>query len=298
MEPDRGRSQRIAAGVVGIALFLGAVWLVATGGPFGPTRAPSRRPSPTPPPVATETPTPPLPADAASARVGFIGLPPQGAAPSTPRTGALVLEYTGRRFATWYQVWVYEDGRLVWQREGNLREGANQASTGFLQQRLTRDGVEMLVARGSAEAALFGFPWRPPYPASWLPPRAWRDRTIQAYVPSRYAVCYQALRQPIAPARIVTWLPRPAGRLLRTHDSRVRSAEGWLRGFGGACADLTTDEARTVAEALEDAGLAQDVFQEAYGLSYYFNDRGVRNEAVIRFEPILPHGEVACSGCG
>lgn len=80
--------------------------------------------------------------------------------------------------------------------------------------------------------------------------------------------------------------------------AEVRFMRVWLRGFDGACSVLTTDEARTVAASLQGAGLRQDAFQRAYGLTYYFDARGIRDEAVIRFEPFLPHGEVACSGCG
>jgi hypothetical protein len=285
------------AGVVGIAFFLGAVWLVATGGSLGTPR-PSRTPSRSEPPIPSGAPARTPPGDAVSERVGFVGLPPVGATRSKPRTGELVLEYQGRRFATWYQVFVYADGRMIWQREGNLAEGANGSSTGFLEQRLTRTGIRMLRSRGSAGAALFGFPWRPPYPASWLPPRAWEDRTIRAYVPSRYAVCYDVLWRAIPPSRIVAWLPVVAERLLRAGVADVRFAGGWLRGFDGTCSVLTTAGARTVALALHHAGLRQDVFQQAYGLTYSFESRGVRNQAVLRFEPILPHDEVACTGCG
>lgn len=297
VEPDRGQRQRIVAGIVGIAFFLGAVWLVVTGGSLG-TPTPKRTPSRSEPPRPSGAPTPIAPEDAVSARVGFVGIPSASATPSKPKDGELVLEYEGRRFATWYQVLVYADGRMIWQREGNLREGANEASTGFLEQRLTRTGVRMLRSRGSAETALFGFPWRPPYPASWLPPRAWEDRTIRPYVPSRYAVCYEALWRAIPPSRIVAWLPRLAESLLRAGVADVRFAGGWLRGFGGTCSVLATAEARTVALALEDAGLRRDVFQQAYGLTYSFEARGVRKQAVFRFEPILPHGEIGCSGCG
>jgi hypothetical protein len=300
MQPDRGRTQRFAAGVVGLAFFVGAVWLVATGGPFGPGPTPTspEPPTPTAPPAPTEPPALAEPA-VASARVGFVGLPPEGATPSEPGRGELVLRYFGRRYSHWYQVWVYADGRLIWQREGNLLEGANERSTGFLEQRLTRQGVALLLSRGSAEAALFGFPWRPPYPASWLPPRAWEDRTIRPYVPSRYAVCYMGLRRPIEPARILRWLPEPAAELLRAGVSDVRSDGGWLRGFGGGCSVLRTEDAREVAAALERAGFGQDEFQRWYGLVYYSEGRGpVRNEAVIRFEPILPHGKAGCSACG
>ncbi len=297
MEPDRGRSRRIVAGAVGIAFFVGAVWLIATGGAYRSTPEPPRTPTPNEP-AAVATPSPPPRAHDVSARVGFVGLPPEGARPSEPRRGELVLGYQGRRFATWYEVWVYEDGRVIWQREGNLPEGANEIATGFLEQRLTRAGLRMLLARGDAETALFGFPWRPPYPASWLPARAWEERTIRAFVPSRFAVCYQALWRPVPPARLLRWLPEAASELLRATIAEVRSARGWLRGFDGACSVLPTERAREVAASLRAAGLRQDAFQRAYGLTYHFRIRRVRDEAVVRFEPVLPHGVVACSGCG
>jgi hypothetical protein len=41
----RRRSQRIAAGVVGIAVFVAAVWIVTSGGPSDPTQRPANEPS-------------------------------------------------------------------------------------------------------------------------------------------------------------------------------------------------------------------------------------------------------------
>ena len=303
MEPDRGRYQRSRAAIVGFAIFVVAIWLVATGGPFGrgPSPTPTEPPTPTTEaPVPIGPPVPPGPTGPqVSTRVGFVGLPPDGAPPSRPKTGELVLGYFGRQFTHWYEVWVYADGRLVWQREGDVSEGANEYATGYLEQRLTPEGIELLRARGSAEAALFGFPWRPPYPASWLPPRAWADREIRAYVPSRYAVCYQGLLRPIEPSRILSWLPASAAELMRSRASDVEPDERRFRRSRGRCSDLPTEEARAVAEALEEAGLRQDPFQSPYALTYYLRAPGPAwKEAVVRFEPILPHGEVGCSSCG
>jgi hypothetical protein len=42
------RNQRIAAGIVGIAVFVAAVWIVTTGGPFNRTQQPAIRPTPSP----------------------------------------------------------------------------------------------------------------------------------------------------------------------------------------------------------------------------------------------------------
>ena len=43
------RNQRITAGVVGIAVFVAAVWVVTTGGSFNRTQQPAMQPTPTPP---------------------------------------------------------------------------------------------------------------------------------------------------------------------------------------------------------------------------------------------------------
>jgi hypothetical protein len=68
--------------------------------------------------------------------------------------------------------------------------------------------------------------------------------------------------------------------------------------------DLTTEEARALAQALDDAGLNRG------GLSYDFEIPGtsvdppppmegpVQNKVFIGFSPYFPHGETVCLGCG
>lgn len=133
--------------------------------------------------------------------------------------------------------------------------GANQRSTGFLEQRLTPEGVELLRSE-IASSRLFGDELdlathgpldatpgsalerlvpRLTDPASWLPASAWVDREINAYVPSRSEVCGYGRTQRIE--RILSQLPVPA--------SGLRA---------GGCSDVTTEEARRLAEALIDAG--------------------------------------------
>jgi hypothetical protein len=77
---------------------------------------------------------------------GFIGLPPEGATPSSPENAELVLFYWGPVPGDWgkSRFWVYADGRLISLREANRPEGANPHSTGYLEQRLTPNGVELL----------------------------------------------------------------------------------------------------------------------------------------------------------
>jgi hypothetical protein len=97
-----------------------------------------------------------------SERVGFIGVPPVGATPSTPERGELVLHFYGRnatharphpRGGLWspiFRVWVYADGRMIW--DQNMQAGQGWAAPfripgvnpGFLEQRLTPEGVERL----------------------------------------------------------------------------------------------------------------------------------------------------------
>jgi hypothetical protein len=94
---------------------------------------------------------------------GFIGLPPVGATPSAPESGELVLRWLGRSATHarphWreervvlrplFRVWVYADGRIIWSEESSqssrtVPEGANELTTGYLEQRLTPEGVELL----------------------------------------------------------------------------------------------------------------------------------------------------------
>jgi hypothetical protein len=87
---------------------------------------------------------------------GFLGLPPEGATPSSPENGELVVHYLGRSAthakgigAPMVQTWVYADGRIIWSEESghssrSVPEGANKLATGYLEQRLTHEGVELM----------------------------------------------------------------------------------------------------------------------------------------------------------
>ena len=90
---------------------------------------------------------------------GFIGLPPKAATPSAPESGELVLHWLGRSatharphwrggyVAPLVRVWVYADGRMIWSREGSIPAGANEVTSGYLEQRLTPEGVALLRSR-------------------------------------------------------------------------------------------------------------------------------------------------------
>ena len=302
---------------------------------------------------------------------GFIGLPPLEATASAPESGELVISYVGptldgvKTLKTGVMVtgggnthvWVYADGRLIWFRQGvvfrqgvdlpeganplNLPEAANPLFTGYLEQRLTPEGVELMRSEiistavlGDDDPAVLlrlvggseGLPLfhsirvrngdrvvqvtrasdldrlgaRLAYPASWLPAGAWEDRTIRAYVASRYAVCWGGgPQQPIEPSRILTALPAPAEDLLRARGFDGYRPPHSSREF--ACSDVTTEDARTLDKALAAAGLERE--GGAYSLGYRVTDPMLPDEGPVRphiwFEPHLPHGEVLfCPACG
>ena len=157
---------------------------------------------------------------------GIVGLPPVGATPSTPENGVLEMYYWVSGIETRSRNWVYADGRLI-------RLGASPRR-GFLEQRLTREGVKLLRSE-ILSAGGFGHAQPPPgstslnetfgpadikvrkgdrlvplkwasdlkhlearltNPGSWLPASAWKQPKVRAYVPSRFAVCAQVVDIP------------------------------------------------------------------------------------------------------
>jgi hypothetical protein len=142
-------------------------------------------------------------------------------------------------------------------------------------------------------------------PASWLPASAWKDRQIRAYVASRYAISYFAQPQALERSRVLSLLPAAVEDLLRAKDA---VSEQWV-GSDHYVSYLTTEEARALAQALDDAGLKPQPANRGE-LGYRFEIPGtsvdspvpekgrVRNEVFIYFEPSLPDGEHVCSACG
>jgi hypothetical protein len=83
---------------------------------------------------------------------GIVGLAPVGTTPSTPARGELVLSFmfgrTGGDHGR-FLVSVYEDGRMIWQRTGDYSlpvTDEHRNSTGWLERRLTPEGVELIRA--------------------------------------------------------------------------------------------------------------------------------------------------------
>ncbi|HSC91377.1 MAG TPA: hypothetical protein VLB86_06965 [Gaiellaceae bacterium] len=301
-------------------------------------------------------------------RTGFIGLPPIGATPSSPASGELEIWYwapwaaNGKEGRT--RAWVYADGRLITWGGPDRPGSANPLSTGYLEQRLTPEGVELLRFEIAA-AGDFGDPdeleppGKPPCPKgvspsegdcqlptpepapdapvrvgfatpivvaglgtlvhvdhardltrlfarlsdpeSWLPASAWVEKDVRAYVASKYAVCYSGWPpdQQIGRSRILVLLPPVVRDLLGDAPLRQGPLFGEPGNFRPSyeyCSDMTTDEARAVAVALDDAGFHEDGSSR---LNYRIEAPGSNpGEAYVWFEPYLPHGEITCSVCG
>ena len=128
-------------------------------------------------------------------------------------------------------------------------------------------------------------------PERWLPESAWAEKQVRAYVPSQFSLC--AEQDP------ASWfpdaLPEGAARILR--------ARPLVEPQGGEppslCAVVTTEEARTVLTALEDAGADRlpDVYAVSYVLTVRRGTAEVRDVTLV-FEPLLPDGSFTCTSCG
>ena len=323
---------------VRVVLVVGALVAAAS---LGVLRAADRPtadpPAPTRPaatPTGSPTPTGVLPdASGRSARVGFIGLPPADASPSSPRGGRLLVQVWTRQA----RAWLYADGRLVTLHYDDRPEGANPLSTGLLEQVLTPFGVEQLwsyVARSGT--GLGEAPDRPvtgpsdplvrvggrlrvvehpspacdarscplvTYPASWLTPRAWQSQRLTAYVPSRFAVCY-GLRGSGGTGDTddtgdIDGAPAvPDASLFgRTSPADRRLPADW------PCSVVTTERAGRIVEALRGARVLRDSAVGSRILAYVVDVRSPvpgspPHEARLFFEPLLPDDRWPCSGCG
>jgi hypothetical protein len=216
------RNQRIAAGVVGIAVFVVAVWIVtsvssldrsekvvpATSGTTGPAET-----GPMGPPDITWD---------------GIGIAPKGTRLSTPVEGVFV-----RRAAAYHRYFaVYADGRVLSWAGGTYK-------TYVLERRLTPEGIARLRS-GAFE------PWQfLTYPMS-VPEDAWADAEGKPYAPPRYSLCLEGLTvfadaPNLTDPGAIDMLPAPAKALLRGQDPDPVNL---------GCLVVTTEDARALDRLL------------------------------------------------
>jgi hypothetical protein len=282
------RNQRVAAGLMGIAVFVVAIW-IATGGPIDRGQAPASMGPGLGPDVGP---------------IGLFGLPAEGATPSVPTRSELVLSFTyghsggdpGR-----FTVHVLADGRMIWERYGD----ADYSSTGLVEQRLSPEGVDLLLAeaiatgladhnvhligarglnagamavrsdgrlvhvgwgeiglRGPKEmptaeqaGALQQLDTRLEDPMSWLPASAWEDPEMKPYVPSTYGICLEAVRGSGLDA-VLASIPQRAADVLRAWPRTKDVYDAFEGSFVTWCSEVTTQEARQLSDILLRAGLS------------------------------------------
>jgi hypothetical protein len=277
------RNQRITAGVVGIAVFVAAVWIVRDVAlldrsetsvvPGGAGMTATTGPTATGPAATGST-------AAADAVWNGYGLPPEGLAPSTPVEGEVVARFAKMHVGL---ILVYADGRVIWMK----------AATGSLyEQHLTPEGVD-LVLSGAVEPATFLEGW---YEVPDLPTGAWADPKIRPYVPARYAACFESYSdlRVVDPVGFVDRLP-PAAREIFQGKERTYNREETPNGPANAeftparCFEVTTAEALAVAESLSEAGFKPEgPNREVWAMGLHPN--GSRGQIMLIFTKLLPHG--------
>lgn len=228
--------------------------------------------------------------------VGLTGFPPQGTTPSSTQQaselGGFQVFDGGRPYRG--SARLYADGRFVWY----LFYGpGNTKSTGYIEQRLTPYGVQILV---NQPAGTSQDPWNL---EKWLPASAWADGTMRPYVPTHYGACAKA-GDPNAPIDERVWgtpgVPMPRLDLLALFPPTVADL---LQGRevlppledAEDCLRLTTAEARVLDRALVDAGFDKN---DTYVLEYWTPIPGRAEVLSVRLEPVMPDGTVGCSSCG
>jgi hypothetical protein len=231
----------------------------------------------------------------------FLGLPPAGAAPSTPEVGRLIFEDWG--IHPWFSVNVYADGRMIWAQEsGPLADGPN-GSTGWIEQRLTPQGVE-LVRTGAVELG-----GQHEDPGQRLPASAWSDTTIRGYVPAAFSVCYWYLDDyETDPAKALTAFPAEAQTLLtKARKTYYIYSDGNGRPGDLHCHDLATADALKLNEILTGAGAERGV---GFNSVDYALDDGIDRAGLpldvgygihegtpfVYVAPLLPHGQAIGAG--
>jgi hypothetical protein len=251
------RNQRIAAGVVGVAVFVAAIGLVTTFGSPDRTQ-PGASGGAGIGPAATQT----QPADA---HWDGEGLPPEGTELSTPTEGQLIGEY--REIHVGF-IYVYWDGRVIWHPDLG----------GVLERRLTPEGVDLVRSGATEPEDLLPV-------VSGVPTSAWADAGSRPYAPPRYAVCNGDPGGYEDPSHLLRLLPAPAEAVLQGKERTYRPGTVDRRHGEEVveCFEVTTEEARDLDQILEAAG-----FQT--GGEAFFGFSRMNDEAGVSFEPILPHG--------
>jgi len=261
------RNQRITAGVVGIAVFVAAVWIVTTGGAFDRSETSVvpggdvTGPAETGPTVAPDT----------GSNGNGYRIPPAGTAVSTPVEGKLIAEARGYVGFTGYVVRVYADGRVLSWDLGEAPPCYGSSCPGgvpFVERRLSPEGVE-LVRSGAVR------------PKDWylVPESAWEDREGKPYVPARYEACFRRTDSPSEVEALLDLLPPSAQALLSGSDPALNPG----------CLEVTPEEARSLEEILSEALSSRGDLSLGWDVGVW-SLRGGNDAQFIRLSPLFPEG--------
>jgi hypothetical protein len=264
-------------------------------------------------------------APSAKSSTHFAGFPQEGAHPSLPATGTLVLSMD-LPSAVWH---VYADGRMIWQKWSHagdplvIPKGASALDTTFVEQRLTPQGVRLLRSRMLATGLLahnltLG---RPAFEergtaADYTVLRGSHEIDVQVLPPSYIE---HPTNETPAQARTLArldaliggpfrWLPASAwaDREMRAYVpshyhigfdrgapeiSKLPSPAGEVLRqfkplFRHACQVITTDQARAILEAFSEAGVASN--DHASGVAFDFSGLGFSHPSYLFMGPALP----------
>ena len=147
----------------------------------------------------------------------LAGVPPRGTHASTPTTGKLMLSFNLERSP--HLIWnVYADGRVIWQQWSSsgdptvIPRGARMIDTGFVQQRLTPQGLQLLRAK-ILSTGLF-------------------EHSLRLRVAGRHAVLFARVRRGHRMLTLAAWPPGVG--LARTPHERNSGAGARARADPGA----------------------------------------------------------------
>jgi hypothetical protein len=301
----RRRWPVLAAVAAAAALVVATIVLVRTESGNGGNVLTPAGPAPS---AATPGPSTPSPSTRPPLPDGLTALPSAGATPSAPETGQLLAPLP-------IPIWVYEDGRVI-----SARWTSPDHWTGFLEQRLSPSGVELVRAEilalepfpdcgagmgnygyadgarivgespgatdlcGAAFARLADLAYGAP---SWLPASAWLDPDPKPFVPVRYDLeidHFSSVPSPVDVTALLATVAPEVGKFL-TRPSQCRFGD--MSAFA-TCFEVSTDEARDLAAAL-------DIPPPPNSLRGHFKTRD--RAYVMEFVPYLPHDTpVWCCG--
>ena len=282
------RNQRVAAGVVGLAVFVAAVWIVTSVGSL------DRGETTVGPAGGVTGPTQTGPTGTSPTEWDGYGIPPEGTAVSTPVEGRPILQQsyggevllgektvacpTGCR--KWYHTFriVYADGRVLWW--GSLRR--NGGGDYVKERRLTPEGVDLV--RSGVD------------PAD-VPDSAWADAEARPYAPTRYSICFGGNGMGDAAAmdrvRAADLLPEAAKRLLTGSPPDP---------LHPGCLIVSTEDARALHDILSEEGLSNEGLNTAPGVGVTPGDtvaswllpdaeRVLGEQVGIYLHPLWPDGD-------